>query len=90
MAANHLKIIGEAYEKFDDTNTSVSANKEPNSYRAMKRYFLSSEQKNQCKNASISISSNLKKSEYSFLFTTSPSTVLPIGYFFSNISKGFS
>jgi hypothetical protein len=48
--ANHLKIIGEAYEKFKDTNTSVSANKEPDSYRAMKRYFLSSEQKEQCKN----------------------------------------
>ncbi len=51
--ANHLKIIGEAYEKFKDTNTSVSANKEPDSYRAMKRYFLSSEQKEQCKNASL-------------------------------------
>jgi len=51
--ANHLKIIGEAYQKFNDTNTSVSANKEPNSYRAMKRYFLSSEQKDQCKNASL-------------------------------------
>ena len=51
--ANHLKIIGEAYEKFKDTNTSVSANKEPDSYRAMKRYFLSPEQKNQCKNASL-------------------------------------
>ena len=51
--ANHLKIIGEAYEKFKDTNTSVSANKEPDSYRAMKRYFLSSEQKDQCKNASL-------------------------------------
>jgi len=50
---NHLKIIGEAYQKFNDTNTSVSANKEPNSYRAMKRYFLSSEQKDQCKNASL-------------------------------------
>jgi len=51
--ANHLKIIGEAYEKFNDTNTSVSANKEPDPYRAMKRYFLSSEQKDQCKNASL-------------------------------------
>jgi len=51
--ANHLKIIGEAYEKFNDTNTSVSANKEPDPYRAMKRYFLSSKQKDQCKNASL-------------------------------------
>ncbi len=51
--ANHLKIIGEAYEKFKDTNTSVSANKEPDSYRAMKRYFLNKDQKDQCKNASL-------------------------------------
>lgn len=51
--ANHLKIIGEAYEKFNDTNTSVSANKEPDSYRAMKRYFLNEDQKDQCKNASL-------------------------------------
>ena len=51
--ANHLKIIGEAYENFKDTNTSVSANKEPDSYRAMKRYFLNSEQRDKCKNASL-------------------------------------
>ena len=51
--ANHLKIIGEAYEKFNDTNTSVSANKEPDPYRAMKRYFLTKEQSNKCKNASF-------------------------------------
>ena len=51
--ANHLKIIGEAYEKFKDTNTSVSANKEPHSLRAMKRYFLTKEQANKCSNASL-------------------------------------
>jgi len=51
--ANHLKIIGEAYEKFNDTNTSVSANKEPHSVRAMKRYFLTKEQSNKCNNASL-------------------------------------
>ena len=48
--ANHLKIIGEAYEKFNDTNTSVSANKEPHSLRAMKRYFLTKEQSKKCNN----------------------------------------
>jgi hypothetical protein len=51
--ANHLKIIGEAYEKFNDTNTSVSANKEPHSLRAMKRYFLTKEQSEKCNNASL-------------------------------------
>ena len=51
--ANHLKIIGEAYEKFKDTNTSVSANKEPHSLRAMKRYFLTKEQAKKCSNASL-------------------------------------
>ena len=51
--ANHLKIIGEAYQKFNDTNTSVSANKEPHSVRAMKRYFLTKEQSEKCKNASF-------------------------------------
>jgi len=50
---NHLKIIGEAYEKFNDTNTSVSANKEPHSLRAMKRYFLTKEQAKKCNNASL-------------------------------------
>ena len=51
--ANHLKIIGEAYEKFNDTNTSVSANKEPHSLRAMKRYFLTKQQASHCNNASL-------------------------------------
>ena len=50
---NHLKIIGEAYQKFNDTNTSVSANKEPHSLRAMKRYFLTKEQSKKCNNASL-------------------------------------
>lgn len=53
--ANHLKIIGEAYQKFNDTNTSVSANKEPHSLRAFKRYKLNSEQRNKCTNASLTL-----------------------------------
>jgi len=53
--ANHLKIIGEAYQKFNDTNTSVSANKEPHSLRAFKRYKLNPEQRNKCTNASLTL-----------------------------------
>ena len=40
----------------------------------------------QCKNASISKSSTFTNSEYSFLLTTSPSTIVPTGYFVSNVS----
>jgi len=52
---NHLKIIGEAYQKFNDTNTSVSANKEPHSLRAFKRYKLNAQQRDKCTNASLTL-----------------------------------
>ena len=51
--ANHTKIISEAYKKFNDTNTSVSANKEPHAVRTLKRYFLTKEQASKCGNASL-------------------------------------
>ncbi len=53
--ANHLKIISEPYQKFNDTNTSVSANKLPHAKRCMERYFLSKDQRAKCKNASLAV-----------------------------------
>ena len=36
------------------------------------------------------MSSIFTNNEYSFLFTTSPSAIVPTGNFFSKVSKGFS
>lgn len=53
--ANHLKIIGEAYKQFKDTNTSLSAAKSPHHIRAFQRYFLTKEENNKCTNASLTL-----------------------------------
>ena len=43
----------------------------------------------QCRKASISKSSIFTNNEYSFLFTTSPSTIVSTGYFLLNFQMDF-
>tara|TARA_R100000697_G_C5418956_1_gene189802 strand:+ start:19 stop:939 length:921 start_codon:yes stop_codon:yes gene_type:complete len=52
---NQLKIIGESYKKFNDKNTSVSANKLPHAKRCMERYWLKPDQRKKCTNASLAV-----------------------------------
>jgi hypothetical protein len=52
---NHLKIIGDCYQKFNITNTSVSAAKNPPHIRCFKKHYLTEEQNSKCANASLTL-----------------------------------
>ena len=68
--------------------TSLSLNQSKGSFNVWRLFeYVRSLQ---CKKTSISNSSIFKKSEYSFLFITSPSIIESTGYFFSKVSYGFS
>jgi hypothetical protein len=53
--ANHLKIIGDCYQKFNITNTSVSAAKNPPHIRCFQKHYLTKEQNSKCANASLTL-----------------------------------
>ena len=53
--ANHLKIIADCYQKFNITNTSVSACKNPPHIRCFQKHVLTKEQNDECKNASLTL-----------------------------------
>ena len=53
--ANHLKIIGDSYQKFNITNTSVSAAKNPPHIRCFQKHYLTKEQNSKCANASLTL-----------------------------------
>ena len=52
---NHLKIIGDCYQKFNITNTSVSAAKNPPHIRCFQKHYLTKEQNSKCANASLTL-----------------------------------
>ena len=53
--ANHLKIIADSYQKFNITNTSVSAAKNPPHIRCFQKHYLTKEQNSKCANASLTL-----------------------------------
>ena len=53
--ANHLKIIADCYQKFNITNTSVSAAKNPPHIRCFQKHYLTKEQNSKCANASLTL-----------------------------------
>ena len=50
-----LKIIADSYQKFNITNTSVSACKNPPHIRCFQKHYLTKEQNSKCSNASLTL-----------------------------------
>ena len=50
-----LKIIADSYQKFNITNTSVSAAKNPPHIRCFQKHYLTKEQNSKCANASLTL-----------------------------------
>ena len=50
-----LKIIADSYQKFNITNTSVSACKNPPHIRCFQKHYLTKEQNSKCANASLTL-----------------------------------
>jgi len=50
-----LKIIADCYQKFNITNTSVSACKNPPHIRCFQKHYLTKEQNSKCSNASLTL-----------------------------------